>query len=323
MMGNAAMTFFSRLGSLAAAFAFTLGASLFGAAFSGSALAAPQNYELSFQPAVTPVAERIHSFHDILLWIIIVITIFVLLLLLWVMFRFSEKRNPNPSKTTHNVTLELAWTVIPVLILIGIAFPSFRLLYFADRAEDADMTIKAIGRQWYWSYEYPDNGSFTFDSFMVEDDDLQPGQPRLLTADNALVLPVDTNIRILVTASDVIHNFAMPQFGLKTDAVPGRINETWTYVPAEYAGQTFYGQCSELCGTDHAFMPIMVKMVSKEEFAAWVEQAQEQYGSLEVPAEIKAAEAPTEPVEAETTSQNVELAAVSTAVAPSQIAPSK
>src|SRR3546814_10587970 len=139
------------------------------------------------------------------------------------MFRYSEKRNPNPSKTTHNVVLELAWTVVPVLILIAIAFPSFRLLYFADRTADADMTIKAIGRQWYWSFEYPDHGNFTFDAFIVPDADLQPGQPRLLTTDNALVLPVDTNIRILVTASDVIHNFAMPPFGLKTDAVPGRI----------------------------------------------------------------------------------------------------
>lgn len=268
------MKFLSRLGILAAAFFSTL----------GTALAAPQSYMVDFQEPVTPVMERIKSFHDVLLIICVVITVFVLVLLLWVMFRYSEKRNPTPSRTTHNVVLELAWTVIPVLILIGIAFPSFRLLYFADRAEDADITIKAIGRQWYWSYEYPDHGNFTFDAFMVPDEDLQPGQPRLLTTDNALVLPVDTNIRILVTASDVIHNFAMPQFGLKTDAVPGRINETWAYVPAEFAGQTFYGQCSELCGTGHAYMPIMVKMVTKEEFAEWTEQAQEEFARLDPPA---------------------------------------
>jgi len=275
------MTFLSRLGSFAAAFLLTLGPATL-----GTALAQPENYQLGFQKAVTPVAERIESFHDLLLVLITVITIFVLALLLWVMFRYSEKRNPNPSRTTHNVTLELAWTVIPVLILIGIAFPSFRLLYFSDQVQEADITVKAIGRQWYWSYEYPDHGNFTFDSFMVAEADLQPGQPRLLTADNALVLPVDTNIRFLVTASDVLHNFAMPQFGLKTDAVPGRINETWTYVPAEYAGQTFYGQCSELCGTGHAYMPINIHMVTKEEFAAWTEQAREQYGSNEAPREV-------------------------------------
>lgn len=309
-MGNAAMTFLSRLGTFAAAFALTLGAAVFGAGFS-SAVAAPQNYGINFQPAVTPVMERIHSFHEVLLWIIILITLFVLALLLWVMFRYSEKRNPHPSKTTHNVTLELAWTVLPVLVLIAIAFPSFRLLYFADRVEDADITIKAVGRQWYWSYEYPDHGNFTFDSFMVAESDLQPDQPRLLTADNALVLPVDTNIRILVTASDVLHNFAMPQFGLKTDAVPGRINETWTYVPAEYAGQTFYGQCSELCGTGHAYMPINIKMVSKEEFATWTEQAREEYARVDEPQPVKQAAAPTKVVESETAPQSVELAAVS------------
>ncbi|HEY9538102.1 MAG TPA: cytochrome c oxidase subunit II [Kiloniellaceae bacterium] len=291
------MTFLSRLGALAAAFFFgTL----------GPVLAAPQDYLVDFQDPVTPVMERIKSFHDVLLWICVAITLLVLVLLLWVMFRYSEKRNPNPSKTTHNVVLELAWTVVPVLILIAIAFPSFRLLYFADRTADADMTIKAIGRQWYWSFEYPDHGNFTFDAFIVPDADLQPGQPRLLTTDNALVLPVDTNIRILVTASDVIHNFAMPPFGLKTDAVPGRINETWTYVPAEFAGQTFYGQCSELCGTGHAFMPIMIKMVSKEEFQTWTEQAREEFAQVDTPA------LPSAPAEAPRAQDKVTVAAAGT-----------
>ncbi len=300
------MTFLSRLGVLAAAFLFTLGPSV-----AEKALAAPQNYQLGLQDAVTPVMERIHSFHSILLVIITVITLFVLVLMLWVMFRFSEKRNPNPSKTTHNVTLELAWTVIPVLILIGIAFPSFRLLYFADQVQSADITVKAIGRQWYWSYEYPDHGNFTFDSYIVADEDLEPGQPRLLTADNALVLPVDTNIRILVTASDVLHNFAMPQFGIKLDAVPGRNNETWAYVPAEYAGQTFYGQCSELCGTGHAYMPIMVHMVSKAEFAAWTEKAREEYARNDEPA----GEPAGRPQE---TQETVKVAAASAAVMTSE-----
>ena len=279
-MGSAAMTFLSRLGLLAAAFMFTLGPATL-----GEALALPENYQLGLQKPVTPVAERIEWFHDVLLVIITLITVFVLALLLYVMFRFSEKRNSTPSKTTHHVGLELAWTVIPVLILIGIAFPSFRLLYFADQVQDADITVKVIGRQWYWSFEYPDHGNFTFDAYLVPEADLEPGQPRLLTTDNAMVLPVDTNIRFLVTASDVLHNFAMPQFGLKMDAVPGRNNETWTYVPAEYAGQTFYGQCSELCGTGHAYMPIMIKMVSKAEFAEWTVKAREEFARVDEPAD--------------------------------------
>lgn len=301
------MTFLSRLGISAAAFLFTLGATVFGTGLPGRALAATQNYDMGLPQPVTPVMERIVSFHNDLLIIITAITVFVMLLLLWVMYRYSEKRNPTPSRTTHNVVLELAWTVIPVAILIVIAVPSFRLLYFADRVEDADITIKAVGRQWYWSFEYPDHGNFAFDSFMVPDADLQPGQPRLVTADNALVLPVDTNIRILVTASDVVHNFAMPSFGLKTDAVPGRINETWTYVPAEYAGQTFYGQCSELCGTGHAFMPIMIQMVTKEEFAAWTEQAREEFAQVDAPTTAVAAEAA--PLAAPENAQAVTVAA--------------
>ena len=272
------MTFLSRLGLLAAAFMFTLGPVML-----GEAEAQPSNYQLGLQDAVTPVAERIAAFHNLLLVLITAITVFVMALLLWVMFRFSAKRNPTPSKTTHNVTLELAWTVVPVLILIGIAFPSFRLLYFTDQVQEADITVKAIGRQWYWSFEYPDHGNFTFDSYMVAEEDLQPDQPRLLTADTPLVLPVDTNIRFLVTASDVLHNFAMPQFGLKMDAVPGRNNETWAYVPAEFAGQTFYGQCSELCGAGHAFMPINIKMVSKAEFAEWTKKAREEFAQVDSP----------------------------------------
>lgn len=278
------MTVLRRLGLVAAAFLSML----------GSAYAAePVPYQLGLQPAVTPVMERITSFHNILLWVITLITLFVLALLLWVMWRYSEKRNPTPSKTTHNTLIEVLWTVVPIIILVLIAIPSFRLLYFAETVQDSDLTVKAIGRQWYWSFEYPDNGNFTFDAYMVPDEDLEPGQPRLLTTDNALVLPVDTNIRFIITASDVLHNFAMPSFGLKTDAVPGRINETWTYVPAEFAGRTFYGQCSELCGTGHAYMPIMIKMVTKEEYAAWTEQAQQEFGQVDEPAAVRLAGAST------------------------------
>jgi cytochrome c oxidase subunit II len=226
-------------------------------------------WQMTFQDAATPVAEQIHSLHDILLVIITLITLFVLGLLLYCMVRFNAKSNPTPSRTSHNTLIEVLWTTIPVLILVVIAIPSFKLLYYGDRTADAEMTLKAIGKQWYWSYEYPDNGDIAFDALIVEDADLKAGQPRLLTADTAVVLPVDTNIRLLTTAEDVIHSWAMPSFGIKLDAVPGRTNETWFRIEA--AGM-YYGQCSELCGTRHGFMPIMVKAVSKDEFKAWVEK---------------------------------------------------
>ncbi len=244
--------------------------------------AEPQPWQMGFQPAASPVMEEIHSFNNLLLWIISAIVVFVLGLLLYVMWRFSEKRNPTPSKTTHNTLIEVVWTVVPVIILVIIAIPSFRLLYLTDRNPDGEieMTIKAIGHQWYWSYEYPDHGNFTFDAYMVADEDLEDGQKRLLSTDNAVVLPVDTNIRILVTASTVLHNFAMPSMGLKMDGVPGRINETWVRITRE---GTYYGQCSELCGTGHAYMPIMIQAVSKEDFGKWVEEAKEEFAQVEEP----------------------------------------
>jgi cytochrome c oxidase subunit II len=234
----------------------------------------PEPWQLGFQPAASPVMERIESFHDLLLWIIVLISVFVLLLLAYVCYRFRASGNATPSRRTHNTLLEIAWTAIPVLILVVIAIPSFKLLYYEDVIPDAELTVKAIGHQWYWSYEYPDSGDFTFDAYMVADADLQDGQLRLLTTDNAIVLPVDTRIRVLVTATDVLHSWAMPSFGVKIDAVPGRINETWFSInePGMY-----YGQCSELCGDFHGFMPIMIKAVTKDEFEAWTKQAQEQF----------------------------------------------
>jgi len=229
--------------------------------------AQPRDWEMTFQPAATPSMERMTEFHNLLLVIITLITVFVLVLLLYVMWRFSEKRNPVPSRTTHNTLVEVLWTVVPVIILVGVAVPSFRLLYYLDRIEDADITIKAIGHQWYWSYEYPDNGDIRFDSIMIADSDLKPGQPRLLTTDTAMVVPVGAKVRLLVTASDVLHAWAMPSFGVKMDAVPGRINETWFQVTRP---GTYYGQCSELCGTGHAYMPIMVQAVLQEDFDRWV-----------------------------------------------------
>ena len=241
----------------------------------------PTNWSTGFQPSASPTMESISSLNDLLLVIIVAVVVFVLGLLLYVIWRFDERRNPNPTKTTHNTLLEVLWTGIPVIILVVIAVPSFKLLYFADRVENADMTIKAIGRQWYWSYEYPDHENFTFDAYMVPEEDLQEGQPRLLATDNPVVLPVETNIRILVTASDVLHNFAMPSMGLKLDAVPGRVNETWVRINEP---GTYYGQCSELCGTGHSFMPIEIEAVSKEDFDAWVAEAQERFARVDEPA---------------------------------------
>ena len=264
-------------------FLFLAALAALGLLAAGTAGAAePQPWQMGFQPAASPVMEEIHAFNNLLLWIISGIVVFVLGLLLYVMWRFSEKRNPTPSKTTHNTLIEVVWTVVPVIILVIIAIPSFRLLYLTDRdpENEIEMTIKAIGHQWYWSYEFPDHGNFTFDAYMVADEDLEDGQRRLLTTDNALVLPVDTNIRILVTASTVIHNFAVPAMGLKMDGVPGRMNETWVRITKE---GTYYGQCSELCGTGHAYMPIMIEAVSKDDFGQWVEQAKEEFARVETP----------------------------------------
>jgi cytochrome c oxidase subunit 2 len=240
---------------------------------SGAWAAKPEPWQMGFQPAASPVMEEIEHFHDILLVIITLITIFVLALLLYVVWRFSEKRNPTPSKTTHNTMIEVLWTVVPVLILVYIAFKSFPLLYFTDVTPEPDMTIKAIGYQWHWAYEYPDNGNFTFESRMIADKDIDPskGQIRLLSADNNLVVPVDTTIKVLLAAEDVIHAFAMPAFGVKEDAVPGRLNETWFKATKE---GVYYGQCSELCGNGHAYMPIVIEVKSKADFETWVKEAQ-------------------------------------------------
>ncbi len=249
------------------------------ALLAGPALAdKPVPWQMNFQEAATPVAEKLHELHNWLLVVITVITLFVMGLLLYVMVRFRESRNPVPSKTAHHTMIEVLWTVVPVLILVGIAIPSFRLLYLQDRIENADMTIKAIGRQWYWSYEYPDHGNFTFDAYMVKDADLKPGQMRLLEVDNAVVVPVDTNVRLYTTASDVLHAWTIPAFGIKIDAVTGRLNESWFRVTKP---GTYYGQCSELCGVGHAFMPITVRAVSKAEFDQWVAEARGKFSKAD------------------------------------------
>jgi cytochrome c oxidase subunit 2 len=230
----------------------------------------PKNWQLSFQDAASQSMREIVNFHDkLLLPIIIAISAFVLFLMVYACIRFSAARNPNPSKRTHNVAVEVLWTLIPCLILIVMAVPSFKILYKQDAIPKADVTVKAIGYQWYWGYEYPDE-NIIFESYMVADKDLKENQPRLLAVDNEVVVPVNKVVKVLITANDVLHAWALPSFGVKRDAVPGRINETW--FKAEKVG-TYYGQCSELCGIKHAFMPITVRVVSEEDYQAWLMDA--------------------------------------------------
>lgn len=234
---------------------------------------------MHFQEAVTPVMERLTSMHHNLLILITAITIFVLALLAYVCVRFSAKNNPNPSKTTHNTMVEVVWTVIPIIILVTIGIPSIKLHYFMDdMPAKIDMTLKVQGNQWYWTYTYPDNG-ITFESRMLGEEDLKnhPNPIRLLTTDNPLMIPVGKVVRVEVTGADVIHSWAVPSFGVKTDAIPGRLNETW--FKAEKEG-VYYGQCSELCGVDHGFMPIEVHVVSQEKFDAWVAEAKTKFGAM-------------------------------------------
>lgn len=235
-----------------------------------------RNWQLGFQEAATPIARQMADFHNFLLVLITVVTLFVLALLIYVALRFNENVNPKPSTTSHHTLLEIAWTVVPILILVVISVPSFRLLFAQYDFPKADVTVKAIGNQWFWTYEYPDNDNMTFDAIILEDDELKPGQPRLLATDNDVVVPVNKNVHVLITASDVLHNWTIPAFGVKVDAVPGRLIRTW--FRAEKTG-TFYGQCSELCGGRHAFMPITVRVVTDQEYAEWLVKAKKEFAS--------------------------------------------
>jgi cytochrome c oxidase subunit 2 len=245
---------------------------LFGA---GGALAdAPKPWEIDLQAAATPVMEQLRSFNNEMTYIMVAITALVLALLVFVIFRFNQRANPTPSRTTHNTVVEIMWTVVPILVLLAIVVPSFKLLYFAGSIPKPELTVKAIGHQWYWSYEYPDNGNFTFDANLVQDKDLKPGQLRLLTTDNPVVVPVDTIVRLQIASTDVIHSWSIPSFGVKTDAVPGRLNETWFKI--ERPG-LYYGQCSQLCGNGHAYMPVMVEAKTKTDYQAWVAKAKKDF----------------------------------------------
>jgi cytochrome c oxidase subunit 2 len=266
------MRLFKRLMIMAAGSAAILAGG--GAALAG--LGQPTNWQLGLQQSASPVMDNVIWFHDFLLYLITAIAAFVLVLLVIVMVKFNARANPTPSRTTHNTLLEIAWTVVPVVILVTIAVPSFRLLFLQQHIPPADLTVKATGKQWYWSYSYPDS-KFEFDSLMLQEADRKkdkPDQPRLLAVDNEMVVPVNKVVRVLVTGSDVIHAYTVPSFGIKIDAVPGRINETWFRATRE---GMYYGQCSELCGKDHAFMPIAVRVVSERDYAAWLEQARKRF----------------------------------------------
>ncbi|WP_426954968.1 cytochrome c oxidase subunit II [Muricoccus radiodurans] len=246
----------------------------------GEMLGAPHPWGIDLQQAGGVLKETIHDFNQLILWIIIAITIFVAALLAWVIWRYDARRNPNPSRVSHHSLLEIAWTVIPVLILIVIAIPSFRLIYYADRAREADLTINVQGRQWFWHYGYPDNGNFEFDSYPIADNELRPGQLRNLSVDNPLVIPVGATIRVMTTGHDVIHSFFVPSLGIQKYTIPGRTMEAW--MRADRPG-TFYGQCNQICGNNHWFMPIAVRAVPREEFDAWVAQARTRFAQGQAP----------------------------------------
>jgi len=244
-------------------------------AWAQDAVGRPLPWEIGMQKSYSPIKDAVVSLHNEVLVIITLITLFVAVLLGIVMVRFSAKKNPVASQLTHNTWLEVAWTLAPVLILVIIAIPSFRLIYYEDRTADPDMTIKVTGHQWYWEYSYPDNGNIDIESRIILDEDLKPGQLRLLDVDNQLVIPVNKRIRVLETSGDVIHSFFIPAFGVQRYAIPGRTIETW--MEADKTG-TFYGECNQICGTNHSRMPISVKVVTQPEFDAWIKEQQKAAG---------------------------------------------
>ena len=245
---------------------FCMGALTFPGAAQADGIAKP--WQMNFQDAASPVMEMIHDFHELLFWIITLITLFVLALLIYVIFKFNEKANPVPSKTTHNTFIEVVWTVVPIIILVVVAVPSFKLLFYMDKHENPDMTLKVTGHQWYWSYQYPDNGDFEIVSNMLDADEADArGEPHQLAVDNRMVVPAGVPIRLQVTGADVIHSFAVPSLWFKMDAVPGRLNEKIFQVDEP---GVYYGQCSELCGARHGYMPIAVEALPMDQYNAWV-----------------------------------------------------
>ncbi|WP_375327098.1 cytochrome c oxidase subunit II [Candidatus Tisiphia endosymbiont of Nemotelus uliginosus] len=234
---------------------------------SNSSASEPHAWQMLFQTPASQLMEELQGFHNFLLLITGGIVLIVCALLVYVCIRFNAKANPIPAKFSHNILIEVIWTIIPIIILIVIAVPSFRILRFAEKTPEAEMVVKIVGYQWYWHYIYPDHDNIEFDSYLILDQHLKPGQKRLLDVDNRLVIPENTIVKFLITAGDVIHSFAIPALGIKIDAVPGRLNEAWTKITKR---GVYYGQCSELCGINHGFMPIAIEVVSKEEFQNWL-----------------------------------------------------
>jgi cytochrome c oxidase subunit 2 len=273
----------SAAGLFTAAGAMALGASAAIAAPAGIA----EPWQLGMQEMVTELGRSVALFHDWLVVLITLISLFVLALLVIIVVRFNEKANPVPTRTTHNTMLEVAWTIVPVLILVAIAIPSFRVLREQLIIPPHDVVVKTTGHAWYWSYEYPsDQGGFRFESNMIPENELKPGQPRLLAVDNEMVVPVNKVVRVQITAADVLHNFAVPSFGIRLDAVPGRLNETWFKADRE---GVYYGQCSELCGNGHPYMPITVRVVNDQQYAAWLAEAKQKFAATDGGAKLAAA----------------------------------
>lgn len=240
----------------------------------GGELGAPKPWQLGFQAPQSSVQSGIEGLHSLVLWLMALVTVFVAALLLYCVWKFRESVNPKASRVSHHTALEVAWTVLPVLILVVIAIPSFRLIYYEDRTDAPDMTIKVTGHQWYWEYNYPDNGNVRFDSYMIAEDDLKPGQLRNLDVDNRVVVPAGKNIRILTTSADVIHSFFIPSLGVQRYAIPGRTIETWVRVDKP---GVYYGECNQICGTNHSAMPISVQAMNDQDFAAWIETAKTKF----------------------------------------------
>jgi cytochrome c oxidase subunit 2 len=255
------------------------GVAALAATWTSTALGVPYNYEIGLQPAASPVMERIEDFHQLLLYITVAISLFVLALLVFIVARYNHKASPTPSRTQHNTLLEIGWTIIPVIVLVIIAVPSFKLLYYEADIPKADVELKVIGKQWFWTYQYPRDGNFQFDSLGLSDDAAKKAnEPRLLGVDNAIVVPVNKVIEVVTTGADVIHSWALPEMGVKMDAIPGRLNHTW--FKATRTG-TFYGECSELCGAKHAFMPIEVKVVTDSDYSKWLATAKKKYAAID------------------------------------------
>ena len=249
----------------------------------GAWAAEPQPWQFGLQPPAGSIAEKATSLHNLLLVIITAISLFVLALLVYTCVRFRQSANSKPSKTTHNAVIEVLWTVVPVLILVVIAVPSFRLLYYMDKTQDTEMVIKITGNQWYWNYEYPDE-ELSFDSYMIDEAELKKGQKRLLEVDYPMVVPAGTRVKLLVTGNDVMHAFFVPSLAVQTYSIIGRVNEAWIDVPE--GANTYYGQCNQICGVNHAYMPIVVKALEKKEYEAWLAGAKEEFASVETPADI-------------------------------------